>query len=365
MRARLRFAWCVLAAVAVGGRLPSAQTLSRRQLERIDEALRQEGQAIVALADAAADDQVQADLVGFTLTWHNDFLKAQTGTFVPFIVRIAAPEQRVAAALLYVRVARRGREEGDKRGGRRRGTIGAEGTTYPFEEIYPVDLAPGVRLARGFSVSPGEYDVTVVVRERERETERGRRRMATVLRQPLSVPDFSGPGLTTSSVMLADRLKVLAQPPTPAELAEQPYVIGGREIEPAADAIFRRDEELIVVFLVYNPSVTTNKHFDLEVEYHFFRRGGNGAGTQGGSRGDRPAPAAQPGETYVNRTEPQRFTPLVLGPQFDPAAGQPVMAGQGVPLAGFQEGDYRLAIRVTDLVSGQSIERQVRFTVQS
>jgi hypothetical protein len=41
------------------------------------------------------------------------------------------------------------------------------------------------------------------------------------------------------------------------------------------------------------------------------------------------------------------------------------MAGQGVPLAGFREGEYRLAIRVTDLVSGRSIERHVTFSVQS
>ena len=40
------------------------------------------------------------------------------------------------------------------------------------------------------------------------------------------------------------------------------------------------------------------------------------------------------------------------------------MAGQGVPLAGFQEGDYRLAIKVTDLSSGRSISREVMFTVR-
>ena len=41
------------------------------------------------------------------------------------------------------------------------------------------------------------------------------------------------------------------------------------------------------------------------------------------------------------------------------------MAGQGVPLAGFQEGDYRLAIKVTDLIAGRSISREVRFTVRA
>ena len=41
------------------------------------------------------------------------------------------------------------------------------------------------------------------------------------------------------------------------------------------------------------------------------------------------------------------------------------MAGQGVPLSGFTVGDYRLSITVTDLVSGQSIERQIDFRVRS
>jgi hypothetical protein len=54
-----------------------------------------------------------------------------------------------------------------------------------------------------------------------------------------------------------------------------------------------------------------------------------------------------------------------LGAQFDPAAGHPVMAGQGIPLAGFRDGNYRLAIRVIDLISGESITRDVQFTVGS
>jgi hypothetical protein len=42
-----------------------------------------------------------------------------------------------------------------------------------------------------------------------------------------------------------------------------------------------------------------------------------------------------------------------------------VMAGQVVPLKGFQEGEYRLAVQVTDLLSGQSISRDVYFHVGS
>ena len=54
-----------------------------------------------------------------------------------------------------------------------------------------------------------------------------------------------------------------------------------------------------------------------------------------------------------------------MGASFDPGTGEPVMAGQVVPLAGFEAGDYRLDVQVTDLLSGKSISRDVLFTVGS
>ena len=54
-----------------------------------------------------------------------------------------------------------------------------------------------------------------------------------------------------------------------------------------------------------------------------------------------------------------------MGAAFDPATGEPVMAGQVVPLSAFEAGDYRLDVEVTDLLSGRSISRDVFFTVGS
>ena len=356
MGARWRFVYAVTAMACIGGRILAAQAPDRRQLERLEQALRQEGQAIIALADAPPDKSQPAD---FTLTWHHDFLKAQTGTFVPFVVTIAPRMARASAALLYVRAARPAQPASD---GRRRAPAGEGSVLHPFEEIYPVDLSDQpVRIARGFALPAGEYQVTVVVRERE--DQRGRRRLAAVLRQPLIVPDYATGTLATSTIMLAARLTVLPEPPPASTLVERPYVIGTREIEPASDSSFRPSEELIVVFLVYNPSVTPDRQFDLEVEYHFFRKSRAGPGDQ--QPGVPAGLSALPGERYFNRTEPQRFNAAILGPPFDPGAGQPVMAGQGVPLAGFPEGEYRLLIRVTDLISKRSLVREVAFTVQS
>ena len=211
---------------------------------------------------------------------------------------------------------------------------------------------------------PGEYDVFVVMRERVGPGTQRTRPKAAVLRQPLSVPDFRSNELTTSSLIVADGLTLLAEPVPADQLAERPYVIGRNEIIPAVDRRFRRDEELIVVFLVYNPMVTAERQFDVRVEYHFYRKVGAGvraeAGAEPGSH-----PTGRAGEQYFNRTDPQRFNPALMGAAFDPGTGEPVMAGQVVPLAGFEEGDYRLDVQIIDLLSGKSVSRDVQFTVGS
>jgi hypothetical protein len=196
-----------------------------------------------------------------------------------------------------------------------------------------------------------------------------------VVRQALDVPDFWSGELTTSSVMVADRLATLPEALPPDQLPERPYVVGRNEITPAADRLFRRNEELIVVFLVYNPMVTTERQFDVKVEYHFFRKVGGARsqrerrdepGAESGDpvRADSSHSTARPGEQYFNHTEPQRFNPALMAAAFDPAGGEPVLAGQVVPLNGFEEGEYRLELQVHDLLSGKSLSRDVMFTVQ-
>jgi hypothetical protein len=343
------------------------QTVEERQLEQKQ---REEGESILALADAAmAGKAVPSD---FRVEWHNDFVKAQRGTFVPFTLTIDASQLSRPLALVYVRATRRsmlaavakpGRSNRNGRGDPERDRA-AEESAYPVDAIFPVELPAGSeapRISRGFSVMPGEYDVFVVMRERVDPATPRTRPKASVLRQVLSVPDFRTGELTTSSVMLADRLDVLTEPVPADRLPERPYAIGRNEITPAADRRFGRDEELIVVFLVYNPMVTPERQFDVRVEYHFFRKvAGAAPETASG-----PHPPGRMGEEYFNRTDPQRFNPALMGTAFDPGTGEPVMAGQVVPLAGFAVGEYRLDVQVTDLLSGKSISRDVVFTVGS
>ena len=322
----------------------TAATATRQKTpppERVERAYQLEAEAVVALADAAlAGKPVPSD---FVLGWRNDYLKAQQGTFVPYVVSVDAAPRVTVAAVMYVRLTRRSTAP--------RADRGRSDARLPVEDLYAIDLAGAhagpVRITRALSALPGEYDLVVVVRERVEPERPDLARRAGVLTRRLILPDFRSNELAVSSAILADRVTVLDRPPPEDQLPERPYLIGLSEIEPAADSLFRQDEELIVVLLVYNPFVTPERKFDVEVEYHFYSR-----------NGETP-------ERFFNRTKPQRFTPSVMGPQFDPSAGDPLLAGQGVPLASFPQGEYRLAITVTDIVTGRSIQRDVVFTILS
>jgi hypothetical protein len=323
--------------------------------ERFEESRRNEGEALVNLADAAMNGQIASD---FPIQWRNDFLKAQNGTFVPFTLVIDRSALTAASLLMYVRAARRDLPVPARGSG---GLV-----RYPFDIIFPVDLpapaGPSVRITRGFAVPAGEYDVYVALRERAADPLASAPRLKTaVLKQPLSVPDFWAGELTTSTVIVADRIVTLPAAIEGDEVLERPYVIGRNEIHPVDSTAFRKDRELIVVFLIYNPTVSAGKDFDIQVDYHLFRR--VPAGTLAETAPPEGQPPARAGERYVTRTNPQRFTPPVMGAQFDPAAGQPMLAGQGIPLSSFQGGEYRLGITVTDLLSRKKVSRDVTFTV--
>lgn len=373
MLRRVPFLSCALVLVATVGYASGQVPADRRgqappPRDRAEQIHEMEGDAIVSLADAAAaGKQVPSDLA---IAWQNDFLKAQQGTFVPFIVTVDARALTTPSVLLYLRLAARlGRKRAaSPRGDGERPARDEAASAFAVEEVYPIEiraasLAEPARIVRGFSAPPGEYDLIVVVRERVDVKRPALPRRAGVIRQRLILPDFSSTELATSSIVLADRLTILEAPPADDEPAERPYLIGLSDIQPSTDNRFGRDEELIVVFLVYNPFVTSERKFDIEVEYHFFTKSGSPPVGGGMPPPEGIPPPARDGERYFNHTRPQRFTPTIMGPQFDPSAGQPLMAGQGVPLAAFPVGEYRLAIRITDIVTGRSILKDVSFSV--
>jgi hypothetical protein len=318
--------------------------------DQLDETRRREGEALLDLTDEAMAGRAASD---FAIAWSNDFFKAQTGTFVPFTVTIDRSALTAADALMYVRATRRN-------------ALPAPGPVrYPFDIVFPVALSapPGqpLRITRGFAVAPGDYDVYVALRERAADPGAAARRLkSAVLKQPLTVPDFWTRALATSTVMLADRIDRISAPVDGDDLLERPYVIGTNEVHRSFGQTFRQDRELIVVFLIYNPAVLPDKRFDIEVDYHLFRKNAQAPNTAPAGEGDHPP--LQPGESYVTHTAPQRFTPAMMSPDFDPTSG-PILAGQGILLSSFQAGEYRLGITVTDLTSRTSLSRDVTFTV--
>jgi len=137
----------------------------------------------------------------------------------------------------------------------------------------------------------------------------------------------------------------VSAPITPDESRERPFVFGAQELIPAGDMDFTKAEELSIFFQIYNPGLDQAGKPNITMEYEFNKKEGDG-------------------EKFFNKTNPQTVNASNLPPQFDPAKF-PVPGGITVPLASFAEGSYRLAIKITDKVSGKVITRDVNFTVKA
>ena len=118
----------------------------------------------------------------------------------------------------------------------------------------------------------------------------------------------------------------------------------GLPVVVAPDHKFKKSQELIVLFQIYNPTVSPEKKFNLEATYTFYTQG-------------------EGGEKRFNATEPQTFSADSMGGGFDPTGNSSIQAGQGVPLQSFPEGTYRLEIKITDKLSNKVLTQNVNFTV--
>ena len=93
----------VVAVMTVGAQDQKAADVKQR--DKLEQSQRQEGQAILDIADAAlAGKPVPAD---FQIRWQNEFLKARQGTFVPFTLTVDVSKLGALSALMYVRAVPR------------------------------------------------------------------------------------------------------------------------------------------------------------------------------------------------------------------------------------------------------------------
>ena len=343
---------------AKGDQKPDAASAAQQQAQN------QEIETVLHAADAAmAAPPAVNDL---PMQLQTDFLKAQAGrVWVPLTITIDPAKLSTSAITLYLRVAPRGmtapappqasdaaggkdkkdnKKKTDKNAKDAKGGAAPSGPSYPYEDVAFPDLKPAaagqpVRILRGIGVPSGAYDLYVVVHERATGGKLG------VLKQALDVPNYATGELTTSSIILAERVDQLPAPIATDQQSEHPYAFGQTEIVVSPEKKFKKSQELIVLFQIYNPNVSAEKKFNLEATYTFYKQD---AGA----------------EKRFNSTEPQVFTNETMGANFDPtAATSSIQAGQGIPLQSFPEGTYRLEVKITDKQSSKVLTQNTTFTV--
>lgn len=221
---------------------------------------------------------------------------------------------------------------------------------YAFEDLKFVNFSNAqptapFRFPAAMGVAAGDYDVYILIKEASNPKDKKAQPKAGVFKTALTVPNYWTDELATSSVIVTNTTEQLKAVPTDAEMARNPYIFGLTKIVPSIDFKFAKKDELSILFYIYNTGLdkTTGKP-DLSVDYNFYRK-------------------VDGAEKYFNKTNPQLLNASTLGAQFDIKAGHQLLGGQGIPLASFPEGDYRLEIKITDKVTGKTKVENVQFTV--
>jgi hypothetical protein len=329
----------------------SAQQTQNQEIDTVRRAV----DAAMATPPAASDIPIQVQ---------TDFLKAQAGrVWVPLTLTLDPAKTAAGPVTLYLRVTPHGmtapapgpapepanakdakdkdKKKNDK--DKKNAPPPPAGPTYPYEDVAFMDLKPVAgqpfRILRGIGVPSGSYDLYVVLHESSTGGKLG------LVKQPLEVPNYTGTDLMTSSIILAERVDQLPAPIATDQQSDHPYAFGQTEIVVSPEKKFKKTQELIVLFQIYNPNLTADKKFSLEATYTFYKQD---AGT----------------EKRFNSTEPQVFTNDTMGPNFDPTgATSSIQAGQGIPLQSFPEGSYRLEVKITDKQSSKVLTQNTTFTV--
>ena len=331
----IRRALAVVVALVVSATFAVAQQAPTKKDDRKrSKQEQQEIEQVVKLVDGVMAGQPAPTDV--TMSLEPFFMKSQEArTFVPFVLTVKnAP---AAPAALYIRVVNPAAQPDPK----------AKKVEYPWDDIHfiPAEkVAP--MLHRVFMAPAGSYDVYVAYKERtpEKNAPKGFVPKTGVLKTSVTVPDFYNGELNTSTVLVAEKVNMLSAPPSMEEARERPFAFGMQELIPASDMEFKKAEELSIFFQVYNAGLDQAGKPNLTLEYEFHK-------VEGGA------------EKFFNKTNPQQVNASNLPPQFDPSKF-PVPGGITVPLSSFGEGEYRLAVKITDKASGKTINRDVKFTVK-
>jgi hypothetical protein len=329
-----RRATAVAVALVVSATFAVAQTAPKKDEKKRSKQEQAEIELLVKTVDGVmAGQPAPGDI---TMSIETFFMKSQESrTFVPLVISLKNAPKTDSA--LYIRVVNPAAVPDPK----------AKKVEYPWDDIHfvpAVELA-GDTLNRVFMAPAGTYDVYLAFKERLPEkAPKGTVAKIGVLKTQVTVPDFYNAELNTSTILVADKVNMLTAPPNPDEARSRPFIFGAQELLPAPDMEFKKAEELSIFFQVYNSGLDAAGKPDLTLEYEFHK-------TEAGA------------EKFFNKTNPQVVNASMLPPTFDPAKF-PVPGGITVPLASFGEGQYRLAIKITDKAANKTITRDVKFTVK-
>lgn len=356
-----------------------AQQRDPRQQPKLDKTQLAEAQAITAAVDSAQyGDPVPAD-IPVTLEGYHFFKSANGQTYVPFTVTVDPKGLGNPNVTLAVRLVKKGavaevpkeqpkkpaevtsmadRPVNDIRDLRDlseedRAKAAAEKNKRPplptasyndldFVAVKAPDATQPAKLTRAFQAAPGDYDVYIGVKERNPSDKKVKAKI-TVLKQAITLPDYQGANLVTSSLIVTDKINQLPAPLSSEQQRANPYTIGLLQIVPKAGTKFASTDELNVYFQVYNTGLDAAKKPDLLQEFTFFQKQGTG-------------------EKTIGSSEPVVLNATTLPAAFDPAKHQ-LQGGGGWPLTTFKPGDYRLEIKITDKISGKKLTQSVNFTV--
>ncbi len=309
-----------------------------QQQRKLSNDERKEYIALNDLVDAVAAGKQPAP-ADVKVKFQHHFLKSNKNVYIPYILELSGGTFSSYPVTMYVRAVRKGDPPPTGK------SIEA---SWPFADVYfltekSVTTAGDVaELGRALELPAGEYTLYIALRERQPK-DRKQQPKSVVVTQPLTVPDMNT-GLTTSSVILAKSLDPAPEQLTGQQQLEQPFTISGYRVVPSFGApIPQASGELMFVFFIYNEGIAASGKPDVDVDYLFYRANE---------------------EKAFTKLATQSFNATTLPGQFDLNLGHQVFVGQGIPVKdAFKPGEYRLEIKVTDKTNGQTVTRNVPFTV--
>jgi GWxTD domain-containing protein len=168
---------------------------------------------------------------------------------------------------------------------------------------------------------PGTYRVDVVVRDINSGATR-------IKRQGFTVPKYDPKLLSTSTLVLAAKLQSLSDQPAVGQ-----FTIGGFKVIPNVAGIYRKGDPLGIYLQVYNAGIDqTTLRPSVDVDYVV---------TKGGKELGKIA------EDWKGLSD----------------AGQRLTLAKLLDTSRLGAGDYEIAVRIRDHVSGQSVSPSAKFTV--